>query len=67
MKQKIRIATRASQFEKRKQEHLQAGYQIEDEQPFPINGLCSFNAIRVVTDDDSLLSHALTGRDSEGY
>jgi hypothetical protein len=67
MKQKIRITTRASQFEKRKQEHLQAGYQIEDEQPFPINGLCSFTAIRVVTDDDSLLSHALTGRDSEDY
>jgi hypothetical protein len=59
MKQKIRITTRASQFEKRKQEHLQAGYQIEDEQPFPINGLCSFTAIRVVTDDDLLLPHAL--------
>jgi hypothetical protein len=67
MKQKIRITTRASQFEQRKQEHLQAGYQIEDEQPFPINGLCSFTAIRVVTDDDLLLTHALTGRGSEDY
>jgi hypothetical protein len=53
MKQKIRITTRASQFEKRKQEHLQAGYQIEDEQPFPINGLCSFSAVRTVADEDS--------------
>ena len=52
MKQKIRITTRVSQFEKRKQEHLQAGYQIDDEQPFPVNGLCSFTAVRVVTDDD---------------
>jgi hypothetical protein len=34
MKQKIRITTRANQFERRKQEHLQAGYLIEDEQPF---------------------------------
>lgn len=53
MKQKIRITTRASEFEKRKQEHLQAGYGIEDEQPFPINGLCFFTAVRIVADDDS--------------
>lgn len=33
MKQKIRITTRANQFERRKQEHIQAGYRIEDEQP----------------------------------
>jgi hypothetical protein len=32
MKQKIRITTRANQFEKRKQEHLNAGYHVEDEQ-----------------------------------
>ncbi|HET9281222.1 MAG TPA: hypothetical protein VFR24_04605 [Candidatus Angelobacter sp.] len=38
MKQKIRVTTRASEFAKRKQEHLQVGYQIEDEQPFPITG-----------------------------
>jgi hypothetical protein len=38
MNQRIRITTRANQFERRKQEHLQAGYLIEDEQPFPMNG-----------------------------
>jgi hypothetical protein len=48
--QKIHVITKAQQFEKRKQEHLQAGYQIEDEQSEPINGLCSFTAVRVVAD-----------------
>lgn len=64
MKQKIRVTTRAIDFEKRKQQHLQAGYQVEDEQPFPINGLCSFTAVRLVADDDSLLTPTLTVRDS---
>jgi len=67
MKQKIRITTRVSQFEKRKQEHLQAGYQIEDEQPFPVNGLCSFTAVQVITDDDLLPTHSLTGKGPEDY
>jgi hypothetical protein len=53
MNQKIRVTTRANQFEKRKQEHLQAGYRIEDEQPFPMNGFCSFTAVRIVADEDS--------------
>lgn len=53
MKQKIRVTTRASDFEKRKQEHLQVGYGIENEQPLPINGFCSFTAFRIIADDDS--------------
>lgn len=52
MKQKIRITTRANQFERRKQEHLQAGYLIEDEQPLPMNGFCSFTAVRIVPDEE---------------
>lgn len=60
MKQKIRISTRADQYEKRKQEHLQAGYRIEDEQPLPMNGLCSFTAVRIVEDEDSQLADALS-------
>jgi hypothetical protein len=52
MNQKIRITTRANQFERRKQEHLRAGYMIEDEQPIPMNGFCSFTAVRVVTDEE---------------
>ncbi len=38
MSQKIRVTTRNDLFEKRKQEHLQAGYRIENEQPVPVNG-----------------------------
>lgn len=67
MKQKIRITTKASEFEKRKQQHLQAGYQIEDEQPFPINGLCSFTAVRAVADDDSQMTEALAVRHSHEF
>jgi len=52
MSQRIRITTRANQFERRKQEHLQAGYLIEDEQPFPMNGFCSFTAVRIGADDE---------------
>jgi hypothetical protein len=51
MNQKIRVTTKAQHFAKRKQEHLQAGYQIEDEQPMPINGLCSFTAVRIIADE----------------
>ena len=52
MNQRIRITTRANQFEQRKQEHLRAGYLIEDEQPFPMNGFCSFTAVRIVADEE---------------
>jgi hypothetical protein len=44
--QRIRVTTKPDLFERRKQEHLRAGYDIEDEQPFPVNGLCSFTAVR---------------------
>lgn len=46
MNQRIRVTTKPDLFERRKQEHLRAGYDIEDEQPFPVNGLCSFTAVR---------------------
>jgi hypothetical protein len=52
MKQKIRITTRANQFERRKQEHIQAGYLIEGEQSSPMNGFCSFTAVRIVADEE---------------
>jgi hypothetical protein len=43
---RIRVTTRADLFEKRKQQHVERGYQIEDERPIPTNGLCSFIAVR---------------------
>lgn len=46
MSVRIRVTTRAECFEQRKREHLEQGYRIEDEQPMPINGLCSFVAVK---------------------
>jgi hypothetical protein len=51
--QKTLVTVRTDLFEKRKQEHLQAGYRIENEQPVPVNGLCSFIAVRVVNEDET--------------
>ena len=43
---RIRVTTRANLYDQRKQEHLERGYRIEDERPIPVNGLCSFVAVR---------------------
>jgi len=43
---RIRVSTRADLFEKRKQQHIERGYRIEEERPTPVNGLCSFVAVR---------------------
>ena len=53
MSHKIRVTTKPDLFDKRKQEHLQAGYRIENEQPVPVNGLCSFIAVRLVTEGEA--------------
>lgn len=45
MVRKIRVSTRADLFEQRKQEYLKAGYKIEDEQPVPVRGMCSFTVV----------------------
>jgi hypothetical protein len=46
MSSRIRVTTKASCFEERKEQHARVGYRIEDEQPFPVNGLCSFVAVK---------------------
>jgi hypothetical protein len=51
---RIRVTTRAELFEKRKQEHIERGYRIEDERPIPVNGLCSFVAVRELPVSDGL-------------
>src|ERR1700732_4028578 len=53
MAMRIRVTTRADLYEKRKQEHIERGYRIEDERPIPVNGFCSFIAMREmpVSDD----------------
>jgi hypothetical protein len=61
---RIRVTTRADLFEKRKQQHIERGYRIEDERPIPVNGLCSFIAVSEVPDSDrvgDLVAQALGG------
>jgi len=54
MAMRIRVITRADLFEERKQQHIERGYRIEDERPIPVNGLCSFIAVRELPDSDGL-------------
>jgi hypothetical protein len=61
---RIRVTTKTDLFEKRKQQHIERGYRIEDEQPIPVNGLCSFIAVREIPDSDGigdLVAQALNG------
>jgi len=51
---RIRVTTRADLFEKRRQEHIDRGYGIEDERPIPVNGFCSFIAVRELPVSDGL-------------
>jgi hypothetical protein len=64
MAMRIRVTTRADLFEERKQQHIEHGYRIEDERPIPVNGLCSFIAVRHIADSDgigALVAQALNG------
>ena len=61
---RIRVTTRANLFEKRKQEHIDRGYRIEEERPIPVNGFCSFIAVRELPVSDrlnDLVAQALNG------
>ncbi len=61
---RIRVTTRADLFEERKQQHTERGYRIEDERPIPVNGLCSFIAVRELPASDTvgeLVAQALSG------
>jgi hypothetical protein len=62
---RIRVTTRADLFEKRKQQHVVRGYGIEDERPIPVNGFCSFVAVREISSADSfgeLVAQAIVGK-----
>jgi hypothetical protein len=64
MAMRIRVTTRADLFEKRKQEHIERGYRIDNERPIPVNGFCSFIAVSEKPDSDGaggLVAQALNG------
>jgi hypothetical protein len=61
---RIRVTTKADLFEERKREHIERGYRIEDERPIPVNGYCSFIAVREIHTSDALselVARALNG------
>jgi hypothetical protein len=61
---RIRVTTRANLYEKRKEEHMERGYRIEDERPVPVNGFCSFIAVREIAVSDTvdeLVAQAING------
>jgi len=65
---RIRVTTRAELYEKRKQEHIERGYRIEEERAIPVNGFCSFTVVRepsASTELSDLVAQALNGHDSE--
>jgi hypothetical protein len=63
MAMRIRVTTRANLYQKRKQEHIERGYRIEDERAIPVNGFCSFVAVREPVSDSlaDLVAEALNG------
>lgn len=59
---RIRVTTRADLFERRKQEHVERGYRIEEERATPVNGFCSFIALTEPSDGFSeLVEQAFLG------
>jgi hypothetical protein len=54
MAMRIRVSTKAELYEQRKQQHIERGYRIEDERPIPVNGFCSFIAVRKESESDSV-------------
>ena len=64
MAMRIRVTTRADLYEKRKRQHVERGYRIEDERPIPVNGFCSFVAVRELPASNTvadLVAEALSG------
>jgi hypothetical protein len=63
MAMRIRVTTRVDLYEKRKQEHIERGYRVEEERPIPVNGFWSFIAVRELPSDRlaDLVAEALNG------
>jgi len=64
---RIRVITWAALFEECKRQHIERDYRIEDERPIPVNGLCSFIAVREIPASDpvgELVAQALDEKHS---
>lgn len=51
---RIRVTTRADLFEERKRQHIERGFRVEEERSIPVNGFCSFIAVRETPLSDTL-------------
>lgn len=61
---RIRVTTRADLFEERKRQHIERGFRVEEERSIPVNGFCSFVAVRDMPVSDTLaerVAEALNG------
>jgi len=64
MSMRIRVTTTADLFQKRKQQHIERGYRIEEERPIAVNGFCSFVAVSEIPDSEAigdLVAQAVNG------
>jgi hypothetical protein len=64
---RIRVTTRADLFEERKRQHIERGYRVEEERSIPMNGLCSFIAVKDTPVSDTLaerVAEAVNGKHS---
>ena len=61
---RIRVTMRADLFEERKRQHIERGFQVEEERSIPVNGFCSFVAVKDTPISDrlaDLIAEALNG------
>lgn len=61
---RIRVTTRADLFEERKRQHIERGFRVEEERSAPVNGFCSFIAVKDTPVSDTLadlVAEALNG------
>lgn len=55
-----RIMTKPENYEERKRQLREAGYEIDSEQPVPVNGLCCFRVTKRTSGDLGALESAVT-------
>jgi hypothetical protein len=61
---RIRVTTRADLFEERKRQHIERGFRVEEERSVPVNGFCTFIAVKDTPVSDTLadlVAEALSG------
>ena len=51
---RIRVTTCADLFEERKRQHIERGFRVEEECSIPVNGFCSFVAVKDTPISDTL-------------